>query len=303
MVDVDRDGEECIAFPVISGNETVGLMVFARASGRAPGCHTEGMEPIILAIGGMIGALRFQCQREQADRGQRRLIEELERSNHELEQFAYISSHDMQEPLRMIILYLELLQRRYADTLDNQAKEYVGFAVEGAQRMHAMILDLLQYCRLGQGEGDTAPWAEAQAALDTAARQLASHPFALTVASPLPTVAMTGTELERVFLNLLGNAVKFHAAGRTPEIVVDARREGDLWHFRVADNGIGIDPAYFDKIFQVFQRLHSRGEYEGTGIGLAFVRKAVERRGGKVWVESVPDQGSTFHFTLPGASM
>lgn len=303
MIEVDRDGDECIAFPVISGNESVGLMVFARKSGKKLVCRTEGVEPVILAIGGMIGALRFQRQREQADRGQRRLIEELERSNHELEQFAYISSHDMQEPLRMVILYLELLQRRYAELLDDQAREYVGFAVEGAQRMHAMILDLLQYCRLGQGDGETAPRAEAQAAIDTAVRQLASRPFAVRVAAPLPAVATTSTELERVFLNLLSNAVKFHAPDRPPEIVVDARHEGKFCHFRVVDNGIGIDPAYFDKIFQVFQRLHSRGEYEGTGIGLAFVKKAVERRGGKVWVESEPGHGSTFHFTLPAAAL
>lgn len=301
MVEVDRDGDECVAFPVISGNETVGLMVFARGSARKHACRIAGMEPIILAIGGMIGALRLQRQREQADRDQRRLIGELERSNHELEQFAYISSHDMQEPLRMVILYLELLQRRYADALDDQAREYVGFAVEGAQRMHAMILDLLQYCRLGRTVGETPPLAESQAAIEAAERQLASHRFILTIASPLPTVAMTSPELERVFLNLLDNAIKFRSPDHVPEIVVDVRREDEFCHFRVTDNGIGIDPAYFDKIFLVFQRLHSRGEYEGTGIGLAFVKKAVERWGGKVWVESEPGQGSTFHFTVPGA--
>ncbi len=301
MVEVQVSGHDAIAVPMILGSETVGLMVFARGRDKARGCRTEGMDVVVMAIGGMIGAMRLHRQREQANRDQRCLIAELERSKRELELFTYISSHDMQEPLRMVVLYLELLLRRYGESLDSEAQEYVGFAVEGAQRMQAMILDLLQYARLGQCEEEEAPRADAQAALDYAARQLASRSFALNVASPLPNVVMGPTELQRVFLNLLGNAVKFRSPNRAPTITVDAEPEDDYWHFRVADNGIGIDSAYFDKIFQVFQRLHPRSEYEGTGIGLAFVKKAVESQGGKVWVESVPSQGSVFHFTLPAA--
>lgn len=299
MAEVPLDGGDAVAFPVVSGTEMVGLMVFVRSRDRRSDCRIDGMNSVVLAVGGMIGAVRSQYQREQADRDQRALIAELERSNQELEQFAYISSHDMQEPLRMVILYLELLQRQYDAALDDTAREYVGFAVEGAQRMHAMILDLLKYCRLGRGDESAHPMADAQAALESAARSLAARDFTLTVPEAKPVVAMRPEELERVFLNLLSNAVKFHAADRVPEIAVTAEAEDGGWHFRVADNGIGIDPAYFDKIFQVFQRLHPRCEYEGTGIGLAFVKKAVERRGGKVWVESTPGQGSVFHFTLP----
>lgn len=301
MVEVRVGSQEAIAVPVISGSETVGLMVFARARNKTRGCRTEGMDVVVMAIGGMIGAMRLHRQREQANRDQHCLIAELERSKRELEQFTFITSHDMQEPLRMVVLYLELLQRRYGESLTSDAQDYVGFAVDGAKHMQAMILDLLQYARLGQGEEEAAPQADAQAALEFAARQLASRSFTLTIASPLPNVAVTPAELQRVFLNLLSNAVKFRSPDRAPTITVDAEPEGDYWHFRVADNGIGIDSAYFDKIFQVFQRLHPRSEYEGTGIGLAFVKKAVESHGGKVWVESVPDQGSVFHFTLPAA--
>lgn len=300
-VDVCFGDRDAVAFPVVSGAEVVGVMAFVRGRGGRRDCGIKGMEAVLLAVGGMIGGLRFQNQRDQADHARQRLIAELERSNRELEQFAYISSHDMQEPLRMIVLYLELLQRRYGDRLDDTAGEYVGFAVEGARRMHTMILDLLQFCRLGRDIEDRLPQADAQAALDDAAHQLAAAHFSLTVASPLPKVVMAQRELERVFLNLLGNAVKFRAPDRPPEISVAADREGEWWHFRVADNGIGIESTYFEKIFQVFQRLHPRSEYDGTGIGLAFVKKAVEGRGGKVWVDSVPGQGSVFHFTLAAA--
>ena len=259
MVEVQAGTHEAIAVPLTLGSEMVGLLMFARGRNKTRGCDIEGMDVVVMAIGGMIGAMRLARQREQANRDQQTLIAELERSKRELEQFSYISSHDMQEPLRMIALYMELLQRRYSENLNDEAREYVGFAVEGARRMQAMIRDLLQYARLGQGEKEAElPHADAQAAVEYAARQLASRSFALNVASPLPNVVMRPAELQRVFLNLLGNAVKFRSPDRAPAITVDAEPEGGFWHFRVADNGIGIDQAYFDKIFQVFQRLRAR---------------------------------------------
>jgi signal transduction histidine kinase len=291
-------GHQALTFPAFSGSDPVGVVICLRRDGVG---RTNVMEALGLAVGNMIGAVRFLRERENADRDQKRLIAALERSNRELEQFAYISSHDMQEPLRMIILYLELLQRRCCDQLSKDGHEYVAFAIEGARRMHSMILDLLDYCRLGRLAEDEAGRADARVALEVAKGQLAGHRAAIgTLPSPTP-VAIRDNDLVRIFLNLLGNAIKFASSERAPEVSVHAEREDGMWHFRVADNGIGIDPAYFDKIFLVFQRLHTRDAYAGTGIGLAFVKKAVEGRGGRVWVDSSPGKGSTFHFTLPEA--
>jgi signal transduction histidine kinase len=299
MIELEAPGRRAVAFPVLAGNELTGLVIFIGESAAKPAVQPKGLDAAVLAVGGMIGALGFERERQQGDRDLRRLIAELERSNKELEEFAYISSHDMQEPLRMVILYLELLLRRYGDHLDAPAREYVDFAVEGAQRMHTMIIDLLEYCRLGHQDPDHDVAASARAALDLAAHHLATRDFELVVPEPLPDVHCSQMTLGRIFLNLLSNAVKFRHSDRKPYVTVTAHREGDWWHFGVADNGIGIAPQYFDKIFQVFQRLHGRGEYDGTGIGLAFVKKAVEGAGGRVWVDSTAGTGSTFHFTLP----
>ena len=224
---------------------------------------------------------------------------ELARSNRDLEQFAYIASHDLKEPLRMVTSFMDLLKERYGAALVPQALEYVDIAASGAERMQDLIQGLLDYARVGRGgEAEAVPASEAlDAALDNL-RKAVSEAGAVVEREPLPTVRANRLELVQLFQNLVGNAVRFRG-GRRPEIRVGARREGDAWSFFVQDNGIGIDPEYRDKVFVIFQRLHTADEYPGSGVGLAICKRIVERHGGRIWVESEPGKGSTFRFTLP----
>lgn len=229
--------------------------------------------------------------------------DELARSNHDLEQFAYVASHDLQEPLRAVAGSLQLLQRRYQGQLDTRADAFITHAVDGATRMQALIEDLLTYSRVGRS-ADTPQPTDCGQILDQALRSLSvviEESGALVGHATLPTVLATPTELMLLFQNLVGNAIKFRHKHRPVRIDVAARRHGDAWTFRVQDNGIGIDPQYFDRIFLVFQRLHTRAEYPGTGIGLALCRRIVERHGGRIWVESTPGEGTSFYFTLSAA--
>ncbi len=227
---------------------------------------------------------------------------ELARSNRDLEQFTYIASHDLQEPLRMVGSYTQLLQRRYSDKLDGDAKEFLGYAQEGATRMRELIDDLLAYSRVGTRAG-AFQMVDLNALLD---RVLANLRTAIedshgeVTHGPLPEVEGDPTQLAQVFQNLIGNGLKFHGAN-PPHVRVTAERQGSDWRFSVKDDGIGIAPEYQDRIFVIFQRLHTREEYPGTGIGLAVVRKVVERHGGRIWVESSgrPGEGTTFFFTIP----
>ena len=241
----------------------------------------------------MVESLREITEKE------RQQAEELKRSNGELEQFAYIASHDLQEPLRMVGSYTSLLERRYKGKLDADADEFIGFAMEGVTRMRSLINDLLTYSRVGKEEKASAP-TDSRAALDRALANLQvtiAERGAVVVMGNLPMVMGNGPQLTQVFQNLIGNGLKFCKEGR-PEIKVSVERQGADWVFSVGDNGIGIDPQYADRIFLIFQRLHKRDEYEGTGIGLAICKKIVERHGGRIWVESEPGKGATFRFTL-----
>jgi signal transduction histidine kinase len=230
----------------------------------------------------------------------RRQAVELRRSNADLEQFAYVASHDLQEPLRMVGSYTSLLERRYGGKLDSDADEFIGFAVDGVTRMQAMINDLLVYSRAGRAQAALEP-TQSQAAVDQALANLQSviaERNVLLEVAPMPSVMANGSQLTRVFQNLIGNAIKFCRQAR-PVIKIGAVRRGDEWEFSVADNGIGIEPQYRDRIFLIFQRLHKQSEYPGTGIGLAVCKRIVEREGGRIWFESTPGQGATFSFTLP----
>lgn len=227
-------------------------------------------------------------------------VEELARSNADLEVFAYVASHDLQEPLRMVASYTKLLERRYKGKLDSDADEFIGFAVDGAKRMQTLIQDLLSYSRITR-KGQSLQSTEANVACDTALenlRTLIEESRAVVNVGPLPTVLADAAQLAQLLQNLIGNAIKYGNA-HGPEIHVAARLNGDHWVFSVQDNGIGIESQYFERIFQMFQRLHTRERYSGTGIGLAICRRIVERHGGKIWVESQPGQGSTFLFTIP----
>ena len=233
---------------------------------------------------------------------ERRLTEELQRSNAELEQFAYAISHDLQEPLRILTSYLGLLQRRYAETLDDKAGHYITTATEAGGRMQRMIQDLLDYSRirrLGEAFQPVDLDAVASEALANLEEARTESGAAITV-EPLPTVAGDRGQLLRLFQNLLSNALKYHQPEQPPRITVDCRPEGQQYHLRVSDNGLGIDPAQLEKIFNVFQRLHTREEFPGTGAGLALARRIVERHGGRIRAESAGEgHGTTFHFTLP----
>ena len=225
---------------------------------------------------------------------------DLKRSNQELEQFAYIASHDLQEPLRMVSSYTQLLAQRYEGQLDEKARKFINYAVDGSQRMQTLINDLLTYSRIGI-RGQPPEPTDAHAALGDALANLAisiRESQAIITNDDLPTVSVDPTQLVQVFQNLLANAIKFRQAA-TPRIHVSARDAGPEWVFSVQDNGIGIEPQHAERTFVIFQRLHTRAEYPGTGIGLAVCKRIAERHGGKIWLTSVPGTGTTFFFTVP----
>ncbi len=229
-----------------------------------------------------------------------KLAADLARSNTELEQFAYVASHDLQEPLRMITGYTSLLAKRYQGKLDSDADEFIGYATDGAKRMHALINDLLTYSRVGTRGKEFSP-TDCEAVLQTTLaglRPAIEESNASITHDPLPTVMADATQLGQLFQNLIGNGIKYRDS-KPPVIRVSSKKEGSRWLFSVRDNGIGIDPKYGERIFVIFQRLHNREDYPGTGIGLTVCKKIVERHGGRIWVESQPGQGATFYFTLP----
>jgi light-regulated signal transduction histidine kinase (bacteriophytochrome) len=226
--------------------------------------------------------------------------EELQRSNAELEQFAYIASHDLQEPLRKVASFTQLLQRRYAGQLDARADQYIEFAVDGAKRMQALINDLLAYSRLGRSAREPS-LVSSEDALSQARTNLAAaieETGATIEVGHLPLVLAEPPLLTAVFQNLLSNSLKFGGA-KPPRVVITVARDEPFWLFSFSDNGIGIDPAYGERIFVIFQRLHERGAYPGTGIGLAMTRKIIEYFGGRIWLDPEFTGGARFLFTLP----
>jgi PAS domain S-box-containing protein len=252
----------------------------------------DGKPHVILAMNNI-------TNRKQADEALRRTAEDLARSNKDLEQFAYVASHDLKEPLRMVTGFMGLLKDRCQGKLDAKSDEYIAFASDAASRMRGLIDDLLAYSRAGRGEMTerTEVGAVVDGVLKTLSISIQESGAAVTCDS-LPAITSNAVELTQVFQNLIGNAVKFKGE-RKPEIHVGARRQPGRWLFTVRDNGIGIDPQFAERIFMIFQRLHTREQYPGTGIGLAVCKKIVERHGGRIWVESEPGKGSTFCFTIP----
>jgi PAS domain S-box-containing protein len=251
-------------------------------------------------VSGVFAAARNITVRKQAQEALARRTAELERSNAELQQFAYVASHDLQEPLRAVASFTKLLAERYHDRLDADANDFIGFAVDGARRAQQLINDLLAYSRVGT-RGKPFAATNCETVLENALTDLAAsleESRGEATHDPLPTIDADETQFGQLFRNLIGNALKFHGAA-PPRVHLSAERIAGGWRFSVRDNGIGIDPQYAEEIFKVFQRLHTSAEYPGTGIGLAIAKKIVERHGGRIWVESEAGQGSTFFFTVP----
>jgi PAS domain S-box-containing protein len=257
---------------------------------------------------GIVENFKDITERKSVEKTLELRAQELARSNAELQQFAYVASHDLQEPLRMVASYVQLLARRYKGRLDADADDFIGFAVDGATRMQILINDLLAYSRVGTRGKPFEP-TDCEAVLQrvlTNLRMMIEENRGSVTHDPLPTVMADDIQLEQLLQNLIANSLKFH--GEEPlTIHVSARLNKKLnsgmtgeWIFSVSDNGIGIDPEYAERIFVIFQRLHGREQYPGTGIGLAICKKIVERHGGRIWVESQPGKGATFYFTLPG---
>ena len=259
------------------------------------------LSPLESAEGILVtAAIRDISVRRAAELHLAQMVEELRRSNDELGQFAYIASHDLQEPLRMVASYTQLLAKRYTGQLDADADEFIAFAVDGADRMQRLIEDLLAYSRVAT-KGKELVETSSEEALQRALLNLRGsigESGALVEHDPLPPVMADGTQLAQLFQNLVGNAIKYRATGAPRVHISVGKADGDRWSFAVKDNGIGIDPQYFERIFGMFQRLHGRNEFAGTGIGLAICKKIVERHGGSITVESEPGEGSTFRFDL-----
>jgi PAS domain S-box-containing protein len=261
-----------------------------------------GLNPIETPDGtSVLAAIADITERKRAEEVLRQLTEELGRSNQDLEQFAYVASHDLQEPLRAIAGPLQLLQRRYQGQLDARADEFIGHAVDGAGRMQALIDDLLMFSRVGRSE-EPHQLTESAQALDNALRNLSAairESGAQITTDKLPMVSAISGQISLLFQNLVGNAIKFRNKDCQAQIHVGAESRDDACVFHIKDNGIGIDSQYFERIFLIFQRLHTRRDYPGTGIGLALCKRIVEHHGGRIWVESEPGAGTTFSFTLP----
>jgi light-regulated signal transduction histidine kinase (bacteriophytochrome) len=249
----------------------------------------------------LIGDLRDSyAELERTKEDLERKSQELARSNDDLKEFAYAASHDLQEPLRIIRGYVQLLAKRYKGKLDADADDFIKYAVEGVGRMQRLIKDLLEYSSLGIN-GETLKPSECTELVHRALANLQAaiqESGAEVTYDPLPAIAVDPSQVSRVFQNLIGNAIKFHGE-EAPRVHISAEQRGEEWVFSVRDNGIGMDPDQSERIFMIFQRLHTREEYDGTGIGLAICKKIVERHGGRIWVESEEGKGSTFYFTIP----
>ena len=257
--------------------------------------------PVVLDISSDITRLkRTEQALRDSEENLLRASRELERSNKDLESFAYVASHDLQEPLRTITGFLQLLEQKAGAQLDDKANQYIHYAVDGSKRMHEMITDLLSYSRVSRQPFAPKP-INLREALDYAlfqTKKSIEDAGATIVIKELPSVRADSSQMVQVFQNLIGNALKFRSE-RPLEIQVEARQESGFWRLSVKDNGIGLDLKQQDKIFKIFQRLHSRQKYPGSGIGLSICKKIIERHGGSIGVDSVPDAGSTFYFTLP----
>jgi two-component system, LuxR family, sensor kinase FixL len=259
------------------------------------GQSTRGGQPLY------VGIIRDITERKQSEEQRQLLIEQFISSNEERGHFSYVASHDLQEHLRMILSFTALLSEEYGAQLDDKARQYLSLAVNAAKDMRELVDDLLEYGRFGGELEHETPFdavTEVHRVLSTLAEPIRVSGAEVTV-DPMPTLFGNATRFRRLMQNLIGNGLKYVAPGTIPRVQVTVNEDGDHWHFCVKDNGIGIEPVYFDKIFKPFKRLHTRAQYSGTGLGLPICQKIVAGFGGEIWVESTPGAGSSFHFTIP----
>jgi signal transduction histidine kinase len=280
------------------------MIVEARLVGVLALFARDELAPEVLHYLESVALAAAQCvERKRAQAMLQERLDQLARSNEELERFAYVASHDLQEPLRMVVSYMQLLKERYHGQLDERADRYIDYAVDGGKRMQQLINDLLTYSRAGRGERPFEP-VDCNRLADDVLRSLRvaiGEAGARVTRGELPTVLGDASQLGQLLQNLFGNAIKYRAPDREPAIALEAELVDDAWRFALRDNGIGIEPRFLERVFIIFQRLHRKEEYAGTGVGLAICRRVVERHGGRIWVESAPGRGSTFYFTLPTA--
>jgi signal transduction histidine kinase len=298
-----REGvQSVVTVPLRTQGEVLGVIHLGSRTSREFATSDLGtLDAIGRQAGIAIQKARLYEQSKQAQADLAKKAEELARSNTELERFAYVASHDLQEPLRMVASYTQLLARRYKGKLDSEADEFIAFAVDGATRMQALINALLSYSRIGT-KGKAFEPVNCNDVFNTALKNLQlaiEQSEAVVTHGPLPTVIGDATQLGQLFQNLIANAIKFRSDDKPPAIHVSTEQNGKECVFSFRDDGIGIDPQFSERIFIIFQRLHSKEEYPGTGIGLALCKKIVERHGGRIWVESEPAKGATFWFTIP----
>jgi PAS domain S-box-containing protein len=243
--------------------------------------------------------IRDITDRREAERRQAEYAEDLKRKNIELEQFAYVASHDLQEPLRTVSGFVELLKHHYKDQADENVNKYINYITDASNRMRRLVQDLLDYSRLGRErilEQIDCNKVVQDVLCDLTMAIQESH--AVIHTGPLPVISGYTTEMKQLFQNLLSNSLKFRKPGEPPVITIAVTPKEEHWHFSITDNGIGIEEKYWERIFVIFQRLHTKNEYDGTGIGLAHCKKITELHNGKIWVDSVPGKGSTFYFTI-----
>jgi signal transduction histidine kinase len=304
MDTLDILSEKNLTIPMI-------LVTGALNSETAVECVKQGAVDYVLKdnLGRLVHCVRRAIEdtrlRQESTRAQEQLahkVEELARSNCDLEQFAYVASHDLQEPLRMVAAYTQLLAERYRGKLDTTADRYIGYAVEGATRMQALLEDLLAFSRIGRNEVIPTP-IDANTAIEEVLKNLAftlkEHSVTITC-NPLPTILADRFQVVQLFQNLIANAIKFRGK-QALNVTISAEKQGEEWVFSVFDNGIGIAGEHKEFIFKIFQRLHTRAEYPGNGVGLAICKKIVEHNGGRIWVDSELGHGSNFRFTFPAA--
>ncbi len=291
-----------IVLPLIFDGKTFGaLTIYSREPATFSDNEVKLLTELADDLAYGIATIELRIARDEAEQALRKAYDELARSNKDLEQFAYVASHDLQEPLRAVSGFVELMRRNLEKHLDEKTNEYMNFTIDGAKRMQSLINGLLEYSRVGT-QGKNPQQVNSKEALDEALARLYTsidESGAKITADDLPVVYFDDLQLTRLFQNLIGNAIKFRG-DQAPQIHVSAVRQDAVWRFAISDNGIGIEPQYAERIFMIFQRLHTRKTYPGTGIGLAICKKIVERHGGKIWVESTQERGSTFYFTVPG---